>query len=80
MDSPTFSPSLLVRSMRYPELDPDTKDYKRGPDGQYLLGIDGRLDGVKDTVCHSFVTDGKIQFLGDCTHELANKTVPLEDA
>lgn len=29
-------------------------------------------------VCHSYVTDGKIQFLGDCTHALANKTVPLE--
>ncbi|WP_298357471.1 DUF6527 family protein [Rhodoblastus sp.] len=28
-------------------------------------------------VCHSFVTDGQIHFLGDCTHELAGKTVPL---
>ena len=28
-------------------------------------------------VCHSFVTDGKIQFLGDCTHALAGQTVPL---
>jgi hypothetical protein len=29
-------------------------------------------------VCHSFVRDGQWQFLGDCTHKLANKTVPLE--
>jgi hypothetical protein len=29
-------------------------------------------------VCHSFIRDGQWQFLGDCTHELANKTVPLE--
>lgn len=29
--------------------------------------------------CHSFVTDGKIQFLGDCTHSLAGETVPLPD-
>jgi hypothetical protein len=29
------------------------------------------------TVCHSFVTDGNIKFLGDCTHSLKNKTVPL---
>lgn len=29
-------------------------------------------------VCHSFVTDGQIQFLDDCTHELKGKTVPLE--
>ena len=27
--------------------------------------------------CHSFVTDGLIQFLSDCSHELAGKTVPL---
>jgi hypothetical protein len=29
--------------------------------------------------CHSYVTDGKIQFLEDCTHELAGKTVFLPD-
>lgn len=30
-----------------------------------------------DRVCHSFVTDGCIQFLSDCTHTLAGKTVEL---
>ena len=30
-------------------------------------------------VCHSFVNDGKIQFLADCTHRLANQTVDLKD-
>jgi Family of unknown function (DUF6527) len=29
--------------------------------------------------CHSFVTDGRIQFLGDCTHALAGQTVDLPD-
>lgn len=29
--------------------------------------------------CHSFVTDGKIQFLGDCTHKLAGQTVEIPD-
>lgn len=29
--------------------------------------------------CHSFVTAGRIQFLGDCTHALANQTVDLPD-
>lgn len=29
--------------------------------------------------CHSFVTGGMIQFLGDCTHALAGQTVPLAD-
>lgn len=30
-------------------------------------------------VCHSFVVDGRIQFLGDCTHELVDKTVDIPD-
>ena len=29
--------------------------------------------------CHTFVTDGRIQFLGDCTHALAGQTVDLPD-
>lgn len=31
------------------------------------------------TVCHSFVTEGRIQFLGDSTHELAGQTVDLPE-
>lgn len=33
----------------------------------------------KDTVCHSFIRDGKIQYLSDCTHELNGKTVDMID-
>jgi hypothetical protein len=29
--------------------------------------------------CHSFVTDGMIQFLSDCTHPLAGQTVNLPE-
>lgn len=29
--------------------------------------------------CHSFVRDGRIQFLSDCTHHLAGKTVDLPE-
>lgn len=29
--------------------------------------------------CHSFVTDGSIQFLGDCFHKLAGQTVEIPD-
>lgn len=36
--------------------------------------------GDPPEVCHSFVTDGQIRFLGDCTHALAGKTVPLQRA
>ena len=27
--------------------------------------------------CHTWITDGKAQFLGDCTHKLVNQTLPL---
>lgn len=30
-----------------------------------------------DQVCHTFVTDGRIQYLGDCTHDLAGQTIDL---
>jgi hypothetical protein len=36
---------------------------------------DGAL--APPAVCHSFVTDGRIQFLTDCTHALAGQTVDL---
>ena len=29
--------------------------------------------------CHTFITNGTVQFLGDCTHALAGKTEPLPD-
>lgn len=75
-DSPTFSPSI---------------DYKSG---HYVPGEDGKdcwctfeerfpkYKGRKHPVCyhcHSFVTDGRIQFLGDCTHALAGQTVPIPE-
>jgi hypothetical protein len=36
-----------------------------------------RSDGLK--ICHSFVRDGRIQFLSDCTHALAGQTVDLPE-
>lgn len=34
---------------------------------------------MADDVCHSFVTAGRIQFLGDCTHALAGQTVDIPE-
>ena len=34
----------------------------------------GRID-----VCHYFLTNGHLQYLGDCTHALSGQTVPLPD-
>ncbi|MCW2239237.1 DUF6527 family protein [Azospirillum canadense] len=36
----------------------------------------GRLNPMAH-VCHSFVTDGRIQFLNDCTHHLAGQTAEI---
>jgi hypothetical protein len=30
-------------------------------------------------VCHSFIREGRIEYLGDCTHELAGQTVDMPD-
>jgi hypothetical protein len=41
--------------------------------------IEGFEEWRKARRCHSFVTDGRIQFLSDCTHALANQTVDLPE-
>jgi hypothetical protein len=33
----------------------------------------------KVNICHSFVKDGMIEYLSDCTHELAGQTVELPE-
>lgn len=76
-DTPTFAPSILVRGVRLDmpdeELDRILDTYNLPKDRERMLS-DKRIN----TVCHSFVKDGQIQFLGDCTHALAGRTVPLE--
>jgi len=34
--------------------------------------------GVEE-ICHSFIKDGAIQFLSDCTHKMAGATVDIPD-
>jgi hypothetical protein len=31
------------------------------------------------TRCHLFIRNGNIEYLNDCTHDLAGKTIPMED-
>ena len=69
-DAPTFTPSILVRGVQA------AKDEKGRWTGDFVCGPDGE---PLPMVCHSFVTDGRIQFLGDCTHALAGQTVDLPD-
>ncbi len=34
--------------------------------------------GIVNYVCHGFIRNGMIEFLGDCTHEFAGKTVEMK--
>ena len=36
-----------------------------------------KYGGDSSRVCHTFIRDGMIEFLSDCTHALVGKTVPL---
>jgi Tfp pilus assembly protein PilE len=75
-DRPTFTPSVLVRSGHYA--------HGETPGNCYCDFAERHPEAAKGcrwkcSRCHSFVTDGRIQFLGDCTHKLANQTVDLPE-
>lgn len=74
----------LTGTPERPTIDPSVKveTYEMNAEGwaMYERGErpakDQRYPG-RDTCCHSVVTDGMIEFKGDCTHGLANQTVEL---
>jgi hypothetical protein len=75
VDRPTFSPSVLVTSGHFvagnPHPDTCWCTYNREhPDDPAPF---------KCARCHTFVRNGRIEFLGDCTHALAGQTVDLPD-
>lgn len=37
------------------------------------------LNTTGDKRCHLFLKDGNIEYLSDCTHQLAGKTIPMEE-
>jgi len=67
MENPTISPSLLVRSGHYAE-------GKTKEDCEMC-----KKERKFCHICHSYVTNGKIEFLSDSTHDMAGQTVDLED-
>lgn len=68
LDAPTLTPSILEHPTLYgPDKLPFSK-YNGPPACETTKGC-----------CHSFVTDGKIQYLSDCTHALAGQTVDLPE-
>jgi hypothetical protein len=73
---PTFRPSVLVRTGHH------ASHWKAGDSCWCTYNAEEIAKGQPPApfdcaVCHSFVRDGMIQFLGDCTHKLAGQTVPL---
>jgi hypothetical protein len=44
------------------------------------IKLDGHLGHGKFGTCHSYVRDGRIEFLSDCTHDLAGRSVELPTA
>jgi hypothetical protein len=73
-EAPTFQPSVLVTSGHFAEewVGPDCWCTARAtrPDS---------APSFKCARCHTFITDGMIQFLGDCSHALAGQTVAMPD-
>lgn len=43
------------------------------------LLVTGCDNDGKEMKCHSFVKEGKIQFLSDCSHDMKGKIVELKD-
>lgn len=66
LDLPSFTPSVMVSGVQWPS---DHEFYK----------LRHAVEAGQNIVCHSFVIDGKIKFLGDSTHELAGQTVDLPE-
>ena len=73
-ERPTFTPSVLVRGIRE-DMDAATQ---AAYDELGTHELRGALDDPRfSSVCHSFVVDGQMQMLSDCTHALASQTVPI---
>lgn len=60
-DSPTFTPSVHVKGVQHMT------------EEEYVVLMAGGYVEPRPLSCHSFVTDGRIQYLRDCTHHLAGR-------
>ena len=72
-EKPTFTPSVLTRWNK-----------QLITDEEYFENMEDYLNGSKiipyiNMVCHLFITDGMIQYLDDCTHELKGKIIPMQE-
>jgi Family of unknown function (DUF6527) len=65
-DLVTVSPSIAVTGTQWPE-------------GAHFHKGSHNVEPGGKTTCHSFIRNGKWQFLSDCIHALANQTVEMVD-
>lgn len=64
-ERPTFGPSVLVRG------------YEPMTDAEHVDVMRSKPVERRPLVCHSFVENGQIRYLDDCTHAMAGQTVDL---
>ena len=75
-ERPTLSPSVLVRTGHYCNTPPVP--------GNCACDFQQRFPDEEPwdwpcSICHSYVRDGRIEFLPDCTHALTGQTVELQE-
>lgn len=80
VNKPTFTPSVLVTWTEPKNLhDPEAMNRDIIEAGaRREAGEQNVKVPCVDKVCHSFVVNGQMQFLGDCTHSLAGQTVDIQ--
>lgn len=73
-DRPTIAPSLLTRCGHYAGRHQAGDECWCTYEARY-----GKKPPFACYSCHLFLRDGRLEFLGDCTHALAGQTVDLPD-
>jgi hypothetical protein len=76
LEKPTFSPSVLVRGGHYAE------SFKPGDACWCTYNAEAppaERTRFKCGRCHTFIRNGMVEFLSDCTHQFAGQTLPLPD-
>lgn len=72
-ERPSFSPGVLVTTGHHSQF--------RTPGSGCWCDYRARYPLERDVPecyrCHSYVTDGAMQFLSDCSHDLRGQTVPI---
>lgn len=76
-EKPTFTPSVRVSWDQMSAAGRERNRQHYLEHGRYMTNEELAYDEHK--VCHTFVRDGMVQFLPDCTHVLAGQTVPLPE-